>query len=122
MVNSRANSLKRREKNVQYEEEWGYLYPTDCQFCKNKNECKETCKHRRLCKLFVIMTDEGVVRIKRVNKNAKLPFRGIEGAAGYGLAVVQTAVVPAHGKCLVKTGLPMACFLGAMVELPQGPD
>ena len=53
-------------------------------------------------------TDEGVVRIKRVNKNAKLPFRGTEGAAGYDLAAAQAAVVPAHGKVLVKTGLAMA--------------
>ena len=48
------------------------------------------------------------MRIKRVNKNAKLPFRGTEGAAGYDLAAAQAAVVPAHGKVLVKTGLSMA--------------
>ena len=36
-VNSRTNLLK---GHVKYEEEWGYLYDTDCQFCKNKNECK----------------------------------------------------------------------------------
>ena len=107
-VNSRANSFKKGEKNEQYEEEWGYLYHTDCQFCKDKNGCKENCKHRSCCKLFVIKTDEGVVRIKRVNKNAKLPFRGTEGAAGYDLAAAQSAVVPAHGKVLVKTGLAMA--------------
>ena len=41
IVNSRANSLKRREKNVQCEEEWGYLYHTDCQFCKNKMNVKK---------------------------------------------------------------------------------
>ena len=99
-VNSRANSLKRREKNVQYEEEWGYLYHTDCRFCKNKNECKENCKHRSLCKLFVMKTDEGVVRVKRMNVNAKLPSKGTKGAAGYDLAAAQAAVVPAHGKCL----------------------
>ena len=39
-MNSRANSFKKREKNEQYEEEWGYLYHTDCQFCKDKNGCK----------------------------------------------------------------------------------
>ena len=27
---------------------------------------------------------------------------------GYGLAVAQSVVVPAHGRCLVKTGLAMA--------------
>ena len=77
-INSRMNLLK---GHVKYEKEWGYLYHTDCQFCKNKNERKENCKHRSLCKLFVIKIDEGIVRIKRVNRNAKLPFRGTEGAA-----------------------------------------
>ena len=46
--------------------------------------------------------------MKRVNKNAKLPVRGTSGVAGYDLAVAEAAVVPAHGKCLVKTGLAMA--------------
>ena len=49
--------------------------------------------------------------MQRVNVNAKLPVRGIEGAAGYDLAATQAAVVPAHGKVLVKTGLSMACLL-----------
>ena len=35
-------------------------------------------------------------------------MRGTDGAAGYDLAAAQAAVVPAHGKCLVKTGLVMA--------------
>ena len=46
--------------------------------------------------------------MKRLNVNAKLPVRGSMGAAGYDLAAAQAAVVPAHGKCLVKTGLAMA--------------
>ena len=49
-----------------------------------------------------------MVKIKRVNMNARLPVRGTTGAAGYDLATAQAAVVPAHGKCLVKTGLAMA--------------
>ena len=49
-----------------------------------------------------------MVKIKRVNMNARLPVRGTTGAVGYGLAAAQAAVVPAHGKCLVKTGLAMA--------------
>ena len=49
-----------------------------------------------------------MVKMKRVNKNAKLPVRGTSGAAGYDLAAVEATVVPAHGKCLVKTGLSMA--------------
>ena len=61
----------------------------------------------RPCKLFVIKENEGeeVLKVKRVNSNAILPVRGTEGAAGYDLAAAEAAVVPAHGKCLVKTGL-----------------
>ena len=107
-VDLRANFIKKGEKNEQYKEEWGYLYHSNCQLCKDKNGCKENCKHRSYCKLFVMKTDEGVARIKRVNKNAKLPFRVTEGTAGYDLAATQSTVVPAHGKVLVKTGLAMA--------------
>ena len=39
-------------------------------------------------------------------------MRGIEGAAGYDLTVAQATVVPAHCKCLVKTGLAMALSPG----------
>ena len=46
--------------------------------------------------------------MKRMNKNAMLPRRGTSGAAGYGLAAAEAAVVLAHGKCLVKTSLAMA--------------
>ena len=50
----------------------------------------------------------GVVKVKRMNVNAKLPIRGTAGAAGYDLAAAESAVVPAHNKCLVKTGLAIA--------------
>ena len=50
--------------------------------------------------------------MKRMSVNAKLPVRGTAGVAGYDLAAAQAAVVPAHGKCLVKTGLAM--------DLPPG--
>ena len=53
--------------------------------------------------------DEGVVRIKKICQNAKLPIRGTEGAAGYDLAAAQ---VPAHGKVLMKIGLSMALPYG----------
>ena len=43
-----------------------------------------------------------------MNVNAKLPIRGTSGSAEYDLAAAQSAVVPAHGKCLVKTSLSMA--------------
>ena len=60
--------------------------------------------------MYSIVNDKGeeVVKIKRVNKNAKLPVRGTNGPAGYDLAAVEATVVPAHGKYLVKTGLAMA--------------
>ena len=89
---------------------WGFLYNNECKQCKLSNDCKEECKHHKFCKLYVIKNDKGdeVVTVKRVNKNAKLQVHGTTGAAGYDLAAAQAAVVPAHGKCLVKTGLSMA--------------
>ena len=89
---------------------WGYLYMDKCELCNLKNECKDFCKHRSRCKLYSIVNDKGeeVVKMKRVNKNAKLPVTGTSRAAGYDLAIAEAAVIPAHGKCLVKTGLSMA--------------
>ena len=59
-------------------------------------------------------TEEGIVKVKRVNVNVRLPSKGTEGAAGYDLSAAQSAVVPAHGKCLVQTGLsislPPGCY------------
>ena len=65
-------------------------------------------KMNDFCKLFVIRTDEGVVKVKRLNNNARIPVKGTPEAAGYDLAAAQTAVCPAHGKVLVKTGLSLA--------------
>ena len=48
------------------------------------------------------------MKIKMLNNNARIPAKGAQRAAGYDLAAAQSAVVPAHGKCLVKTGLPLA--------------
>ena len=56
--------------------------------------------------------DKGVVNIKRLNVNAKLPVRGTCGFARYDLAVAQATVVPMHNKCLVKIGLAMSLPLG----------
>ena len=103
-MNLGANSSEGR---VKYDVEWGYLYDKDCELCKKRNECKVNCKYRNFCKLYVMKIDKGVVKIKRINVNAKLPVRGTAGSAGYDLAAVQAAVVPAYGKCLVKTGLSM---------------
>ena len=113
----RDNSILRSKflkGDVQNEKQWGYLYNMGCELCNLKNECKETCKHRSPCKLYVIKTEEGIVKEKRTNVNARLPSRGTEGAAGYDLAAAQSAVVPARGKCLVQTGLaislPPGCY------------
>ena len=65
-------------------------------------------KRKTFCKLFVIRTDEGVVKVKRLNKYARIPVKGTPEAAGYDLAAAQTAVCPAYGKVLVKTGLSLA--------------
>ena len=101
----RTNLLK---WDVKYDRAWGHLYNSNCQIYKRKNECKEICKHRNYCKLYVMNGEEGVTKMKRMNVNVKLPSRGTAGAAGYDLAAAETAVVPVHGKCLVKTGLAMA--------------
>ena len=94
--------------------QWGYLYNKNCELCKLQNSCKGECKHMNPCKLYTIVNDRGedVVTVKRVNVNARLPVRGTSGAAGYDLSAAQSAVVPAHGKCLVKTGLAMAIPAG----------
>ena len=52
------------------------------------------------------------MKVKIKNFNARLPVRGTSGAVGYDLAAAEAAIVPAHGKCLVKTGLAMALPTG----------
>ena len=101
--NLRANSFKGRVQ-------WGFLYGNTCKICNFENDCKMECKHHKNCKIYVIEgeKDEEVLRVKRMNVNARLPVRGTPGAAGYDLSAAQTAVIPAHDKCLVKTGLQIA--------------
>ena len=102
-INSRANLSKGGE--------WAFVHADDC---KISNYCKISCNEEgRSCKLYVMKTDQGVAKVKRLYNNARLSLRGTTGAAGYDLAVAQTAVVPAHGKVLVKTGLstmPIGCY------------
>ena len=103
-INSRANLQKGGE--------WAFVHADDC---KLPNDCKTSCnKEGRACKLYVMKTDQGIVKVKKLCNNAKLPVRGSTGAAGYDLAAAQTAVVPAHGKVLIKTGLsismPTGCY------------
>ena len=94
-VNLRTNSFK---GDVKYDIEWGHLYNSDCRLCKIQNECKGICKHKNPCKLYVMNGEEGIVKIKRMNVNAKLPVRGMAGAAGYDLATAESAIIPAHNK------------------------
>ena len=98
--NLRANYFKGRIQ-------WGFLHGNNCKICNFSNDCKTECKHHKFCKIYVI-EDEEVLRVKRMNVNARLPVRGTPGAAGYDLSAAQTAVIPAHDKCLVKTGLQIA--------------
>ena len=62
-------------------------------------------------------TDQGIVKVKKLSNNAKLPVRGTTGAAGYDLAAAQTPVVPAHGKVLVKIGLSMSMPTGCYARI-----
>lgn len=46
--------------------------------------------------------------IKKLDPSAFLPKKGSEKAAGYDICSLHDCVVPARGKCLVKTGLAFA--------------
>ena len=85
------------------------MYESDC---KSNEFCNTNCEKRDFCKLFVIRTDYGVVRVKRLNNNARIPAKEKPEAAGYDLAAAQTAVCPAYGKILGKTGLCLAIPYG----------
>ena len=103
-INSRANLEKRGE--------WAFVQAVDC---KLLTDCKNSYNEvRQICKLYVMKTAQGSVKVKRLCNNARLSVRGTTGAAGYDLAATQTAVVLAHGKVLVKTSLsismPTGCY------------
>ena len=103
-TNSRANLSKGGE--------WAFVQADDC---KLPTDCKNSYNEgRRSCKLYVMKTDQGIVKVKRLCNNARLLVTGTTGAAGYDLAAAQNAVVLAHGKMLVKTGLsismPTGCY------------
>ena len=92
--------------------EWAYVHDDNCNLLK---DCTMKCnKKDGLCNFFVLKTDMGIVKMTRLCNNARLPVRGSNGAAGYDLAAAQSAVVPAHGKLLVETGLslsmPTGCY------------
>ena len=63
------------------------MYENDCK----SNEFSSTdCKKNDSCKLFVIRTDDEVVKVKRLNNNARIPVKGTPEAAGYDLAAAQS--------------------------------
>ena len=81
------------------------MYDADCNSIKH---CNLDCQKTEHSKLFVIGTDGGVVQVKRLLTNARIPVRGTLEAAGYDLAATQAAVYPVHGKVLLKTGISIA--------------
>ena len=90
--------------------EWAFVHDDDC---KLSNNCNISCNNDgRFLKLYVMKTDQGVVKVKKLCNKAKLPVRGSIGAAGYDLAAAQNAVILTHGKVLVKTGLSMSMPTG----------
>ena len=107
-VGSTILRAKFSEGHAKYDVEWGRLYNKDCITCKKKNLNVNECKHQNACKINVIKDGEGIARVRRMNVNAKLPMRSSSRSAGYDLSTAKTAVVPAHGKCLVKTDLVIA--------------
>ena len=101
-TNSRANLQKGGA--------WAFVHDDDY---KLSNNCNISCNNDgRDCKLYVMKTDQGIVKVKKLSNNGKLPVRGTTGAVGYDLAIAQTAIVPAHGKVLVKIGLSMSMPTG----------
>ena len=61
-INSRANLSKRGE--------WAFVNADDC---KISNHCKNACNEgRRSCKFYVMKTDQGIVKVKRLCNNARL--------------------------------------------------
>ena len=95
------------------------MYENNCKLIEN---CNTHCKKNDSCKLFVIRTDEGVMKVKRLNNNARIPVKGTSKAAGYDLAIAQTAVCPAHWKVLVKTGLSLAMPSGCYGRIAPRSD
>ena len=70
---------------------------TDCKFNGN---CKADCNKIVNCKLYVMRTNDGVVEVKRLSNNARIPVKRTPEAAGYDLAAAQSELCPAHGKVI----------------------
>ena len=66
---SRATYLKGGENQKQWTNTRAEMYDNDC---KLNEFCNTDCNKENSCKLFVIRTDEGVVKIERLNNNARI--------------------------------------------------
>lgn len=49
-----------------------------------------------------------LLQIKRLHEKAIIPKKGSSGAAGYDLFSIESCIVPARGKYLVRTGISIA--------------
>lgn len=58
-----------------------------------------------------------IMQVKFLCETATLPLRGSQGAAGFDLAASQAAIVKAHGKAIVKTGLSIAIPEGTYARI-----
>ena len=67
------------------------------------------------CILFVIRKTRGIVRVKRLCNNHKIPSRGTPEAAGVHLTPAQAIACLEHGKVLVITDLTLEMPLSIMV-------
>lgn len=78
---------------------------------KKSIQTRRQCKRSRSAEVVYAADSEQhptTLRFKRLHKSAMLPQKGTPGAAGYDLCAIETCVVPAHGKSLVRTGLALA--------------
>ena len=66
-------------------------------------------------------TDEGVVIVRRLCKNANLPIGETSRTTGHDWVAAQAIVIQAQGKVLVKTGLSTALPLGCYGKIVLDP-
>ena len=59
----------------------------------------------------------GMLKVQKLNNNAALPKRSIDGVAGYDLCASQNCTIPAKGKGLVKIGLSLTFPAGLYARI-----
>ena len=57
------------------------------------------------------------LRVKRLNKNAKMPVKSTIGAAGYDLSSAEVILIPRHSRAVVWTGLAIAIPVGTYARI-----